>query len=144
MLSFYAKCHRLLKYRDYYIYNTADFEKEEIDKCFVNLENYVTNYDNIFLLSSYAEELKNVIQRLYVQPQKRSLKLFFSYNSYDTMEKVHSDLKTLCENYKILYDSLHNYPAWQRKLEVEIGKLFAYSNIADKSPEVYAVLVFIN
>ena len=130
-----------MKYKDYYTYNTADFELQEIEKCFSNLENFVTNYDNILLLSSLAEEMKNVLQRLYVIPQKRTLKLFISVNSYDTKERVHSDLKTLCGNYKVIFDSLSAYPEWQKKLETDIGKIFAYSNIQDHSPEVFAILV---
>ncbi len=85
--------------------------------------------------------MKNVLQRLYVIPQKRSLKLTLSTNSYDTKERVHEDLKTLCENYRVVYDSLTAYPEWQKKLETDIGKLFAYSNIQDHSPEVFSILV---
>ena len=87
--------------------------------------------------------MKNVLQRLYVNPQKKSSKLFLSVNTYDTKETVHNDLKTLCDNYRIIYESLSNYPEWQRKLETDIGKLFAYSNIQDKSPEVFDILVSI-
>ena len=95
-------------------------------------------------MSSNSEELKNLIQRLYVQPQKRTIKMLFSYNAYDTPERVHADLKILCENYRVIYDSLHNYPEWQRKFETDVGKLFAFSNIQDKSPEVLLILVYYN
>jgi len=58
-----------LKNKHFYLYGANEIETKEINICFEKLETFVEAYNTMNLLSSYVEELKNFIQRLYVHPQ---------------------------------------------------------------------------
>jgi hypothetical protein len=62
----------MLKYKELYLSNEPDYFKAEIEKCYEKLENYVKVYETVFLLSSYSEELRLYIGRLFNIKQKES------------------------------------------------------------------------
>ncbi len=63
----------MIHYKELYLSDEPDYFKEEIEKCFEKLEEYIKVYEAIFLLSSYSEELKLYIGRLFNIKQKESL-----------------------------------------------------------------------
>ena len=103
------------------------------------------------LLSSYAEEFKIFIQRLYVHPQIKNVKGYFTsvfnsvliinQNKYDTKEQLESDLIVHIENFKRIIIALENYPEWKAKAKEDVNKLLAYGNMKEHFPEFYEILV---
>lgn len=92
-------------------------------------------------MSSFNEELKLFINRLYVSPQKIFLiKKIFLSNSYDTEEKLVEELHTHINNYKIIVKDLEEYPLWQTKFINDTSKQFAFANIQKFYPQVYELV----
>jgi hypothetical protein len=67
-----------MKNKEKYLCGAGEVEASEINNCFAKLQVFINTYDNMTLLSSFSEEFKNFMQRLYVYPvHRRSLKYFF-------------------------------------------------------------------
>ena len=96
------------------------------------------------LLSSFAEEFKNFIQRLYINPQTMTIKVVLHRNSYDTYNQMTEELHLHIQNYKKIIQSLENFPEWKLKVKGDIDKLVAYANIKEAFPEYYDILVLNN
>ena len=50
------------------------------------------------------------------------------------MEK---ELYIIIDNYKIILDSLKDYPMWREKFVKDVSKIIAFSNIKAHMPHVY-------
>ncbi len=94
----------------------------------------------MFLLGSFAEELKLFISRLYTYPQKSNWKQKLVKNSYDTESRLREDLKIIINNYQIIIEALEEYPEWKEKFHNEVAKQFAFMNIQKRFPEVYSLV----
>lgn len=97
-------------------------------------------YEAITLMSSFAEEVKLFIRKLSIHSTKPTFKATISNNKYDTKEQLHVDLKVLLENYMRIHKDLKDYPLWQEKFEIDVSKLFAFSNIIFDVPEIYELV----
>jgi hypothetical protein len=91
-------------------------------------------------MASFAEEVKLFIRRLGIHSTKPTFKSTISYNTYDTKEQLHEDLKVLLTNYKTILNELNDYPLWKQKFELDVSKLFAFSNIVFDVPEIYELV----
>jgi len=63
--------------KHYYLYGANEIETKEILNCFEKMEVFINAYNTMVLLSSYAEEFKLFIQRIYVHPQIKNVKEYF-------------------------------------------------------------------
>jgi hypothetical protein len=61
-----------------YLFNANEVEKEEILNCIKNLELFSKNYDSMFIMASFIEEVKLYSQRLHFRPKKRTIVRWFS------------------------------------------------------------------
>ncbi len=91
-------------------------------------------------MASFAEEVKLFIRKLGIHGTKQTFKSVVSYNKYDTKEQLHHDSQILLENYKQVLNDLSDYPLWQEKFELDVSKLFAFSNIVVDFPEIYELV----
>ena len=91
-------------------------------------------------MASLGEEIKLLLNRSYINPKKKTLRHVFAYNTYDTEERLHSDLKILLENYKNILEDLKEFPMWREKFEIDIGNLFAFTNTVFDTPEIYGMI----
>lgn len=136
----YAKSLMILKNKQIYLHNNSVQIKQEMEKCFNEIEKFIKVYESSMLLSSFLLDIQSFNNRLFVNPKKQYLKTMFVKNLYDTKEKMHEELTTLIQNYKIICDDLKDYPDWLAKFETEAKKLFAYSNVLGDYPEVYSIV----
>lgn len=104
------------------------------------MEKFANTYETMMLLSSYSEEIKLYLQRLYVRPLKNSWKLIFLNNEYDTDEKFKEEIEILIENYSKITEALNDYPEWQQKFKQDINKQLSYANIQQNHPEIFKVI----
>jgi hypothetical protein len=91
-------------------------------------------------MASLAEEIKLLLNRSYINPKKKTLRHVFASNNYDTEERLHNDLKILLQNYKNILEDLEAFPLWKEKFEIDIGKLFAFTNTVFDTPEIYELI----
>jgi hypothetical protein len=130
----------MLKLKENYTYNLEGYYKEEVEKCFRDLEKYCQVYTTIFQMASLAEEIKLLINRSYINPKKKTLRHVFAANNYDTEERLHNDLRILLQNYKNILEDLEAFPLWKEKFENDISKLFAFNNTVFDTPEIYELI----
>jgi hypothetical protein len=130
----------MIKLKDNYLHNLEGYYLEEVKNCFVSLEKYCQVYTTVFQLASLAEEIKLVLNRAYTNPKKKTLRHVFAHNSYDSDDRIHSDIKILLQNYKNVLEDLKEYPLWREKFENDIGKLFAFTNTVIDIPEIYQLV----
>ena len=138
--SSYARCLNLLKSRSYIEKKQPEYIRQDLAKAFSSIENYIKVYETIFLLNSFSEELKLLIQRIYINPQTTGLKQLMNRNAQDTTTKVKADLIKLIQNYIKITEALTKYPEWKTKFEFEISKQLAFINIQKNFPEVYTLV----
>ena len=136
----FAKFNRLLSKRDQYTYGLEGDYLAEVENCFAALEKYCQVYTAVFQMASFSEEIKLLIIRAYINPKKRTLRHVFAFNSYDTDERLHNDLKILLGNFKRILDDLSEFPLWREKFEHDISKLFAFTNTIFDTPEIYELV----
>ncbi len=43
----------------------------------------------------------------------------------------------IIHNYKMILDSLKEYPCWKEKFENDVSRVIAYSNIKSRLPQIY-------
>ena len=97
-------------------------------------------YETTFLIVSFSEEVKLFLLRLQVLPQKEYFKTPLSYNLYDTMEKFSEEAMIMTNNYKIIMNSLEDFPHWQEKFQIDFSKQISYSNIKKNFPVIYEIV----
>jgi hypothetical protein len=130
----------MIALKEKYTYNLDGYYLQEIENAFEKIENYCKVYTAIFQMASLAEEIKLLINRAYINPKKKTVRHIFAHNTYDTEDRIHNDLKILLQNYKSILEDLKEYPLWKEKFEIEVGKLFAFTNTIFDSPEIYELI----
>lgn len=136
----FAKFNRMIKNKENYTKNLDGFYLTEVEKCFESLEKFCQVYSAIFMMASFAEEIKLFINRAYINPKKVTLRSVFNFNTYDNEERMHKELHILLDNYKKILDDLEDFPLWKEKFENDVMKLFAFSNTVFDTPEIYKLI----
>jgi len=113
---------------------------EEVEKAYKEIDDLTRVYETLFLLNSFAEEIKLFNSRIYVYPKKRQLKTIFVKNKYDTPTRLHDDMKIILSNYRNILHELNDYPEWKNKFINDVSKQFAFSNIQQNFPEIYKLI----
>lgn len=136
----YVKILEMIKNKPLYLHNNSVIIKEEIEKCFSQIEKFAKAYEASQLLASFLLDIQNFNSRLYSIPKKASFKNPFIKNFYDTKKKLHEEYEIILQNYKLIYEALNDYPLWQVKFDNEAKKMLSYSNILGDFPEVYSIV----
>ncbi len=112
----------------------------EVEQCFESLENYCRVYSAIMLMGSFSEEIRLFMNRTCINPKKLTLRSVFNFNSYDSEERLHKELRILLANYGKILEDLKEFPMWREKFEHDVMKVFAFTNTVFDTPEIYGLI----